>query len=324
MILQAKKWMHICFWIWGFAGFMCVSSAMGAPFLNGFDMERHSIPLSEIKFGGPPRDGIPAIDHPRFITATQADLADDERILGLELGGVARAYPIRILNWHEIVNDQIGAQAIVVTYCPLCGTGMAFEATLPDGAAASFGVSGLLYNSDVLLYDRATHSLWSQLLRTAISGLWMGSRLTPLPLTHMRWREWHRRYPQTVVLSENTGYVRDYAQNPYLGYERSPELMFDVAHQDARFTNKEWVLGVEINGHFKAYPLRTLAHHVNPDGMLSDNISGNIIKVHYLPAQQSAEAFDAQGRLLPATLAYWFAWVAFHPDTEVLDEDRSD
>lgn len=129
---------------------------------NGFDLGNSSILVEDIKSGGPPKDGIPAIDHPKFLSASKASLSNNDRILGVHENGIAKAYPIAIMNYHEIVNDLFGNKAVVVTYCPLCGSGIAFNAKIND-QTLSFGVSGLLYNSDVLLYDRETESLWSQL-----------------------------------------------------------------------------------------------------------------------------------------------------------------
>jgi len=138
--------------------------------LNGFDVTDAIIPVKKIASGGPPRDGIPAINEAKFVNPAEAKFLDpDSRVLGVEIEGVAKAYPIAILNWHEIVNDRIGTQHLAVTYCPLCGTGMVFASNVGDTALV-FGVSGLLYNSDVLLYDRNTESLWSQLMRKAVSG----------------------------------------------------------------------------------------------------------------------------------------------------------
>jgi hypothetical protein len=165
---------------------------------NGFDLSDSLVQVAEIHGGGPARDGIPALDHPAFIAADQAlFLTPNDRVLGLSRHGVAKAYPIAILNWHEVVNDQFGAEPLVVTFCPLCGTGMAFLATV-DGRALKFGVSGLLYNSDVLLYDRQTESLWSQIMTTAISGPLKGQRLTMTPVAHTTWADWRQRYPDIV------------------------------------------------------------------------------------------------------------------------------
>jgi hypothetical protein len=285
---------------------------------NGFDVTNASVPTQAIERGGPPRDGIPAIDHPKFVPADQARLADKDRILGLTQDGVARAYPVRILNWHEVVNDQLGDRTVVVTYCPLCGTGMAFDTQPGTGTTGAFGVSGLLYNSDVLLYDRATQSLWSQMLQTAISGPLKGKRLQSVSLTHTTWADWRQRHPTTEVLSTDTGFQRDYSRNPYEGYDRVQNLIFDVQHRDDRFPLKEWVLGIEVDGTHKAYPFSVLAHAVDAGGELRDTVAGRSLRIRYDRAHGTAEAFDAQGRALPGTMAFWFAWVAFYPQTEVL------
>ncbi len=285
--------------------------------VNGFDISNASVPTPAIQRGGPPRDGIPAIDRPKFVHAKQARLGVNERVLGVVLHGLARAYPVRILNWHEVVNDRFGERAVVVTYCPLCGTGMAFDAPArTDGNG--FGVSGLLYNSNVLLYDRATQSLWSQLLQTAISGPRKGERLQSLALTHTSWGDWRQRHPGTEVLSTDTGFGRDYSHDPYAGYERVQQLMFDVQHREARFELKEWVLGIEVGGRYKAYPFSVLGRAVNTDGELVDTVAGRRLRIRYDRSHGTAEAFDEQGRPWPGTMAFWFAWVAFHPQTEVL------
>lgn len=298
-------------------------AARAEPVLNGFDLAGASVPATAIERGGPPKDGIPAIDRPRFVAAASAGLSDDDRVLGAVHEGNARAYPVRILNWHEVVNDRIGSRAIVVTYCPLCGTGMAFEPPpVTLGASGSggggFGVSGLLYNSDVLLYDRATQSLWSQILSAAISGPLKGTALVPVPLTHTSWADWRRRHPASEVLSTNTGFARDYTRDPYAGYDRVQQLMFDVQHRDDRFPLKEWVLGLRLNGGTKAYPFSVLERAVDRAGRLVDSVGGQRVHIQYDRVHRSAEAFDAQGRPIAGITAFWFAWVAFHPRTDVL------
>lgn len=285
--------------------------------LNGFDLRGALVPLDAIEAGGPPRDGIPAIDHPRFVDAVRAGLAPADRILGLALGGMARAYPVRILNWHEIVNDRLGERPVAVTYCPLCGTGIAFDARVA-GREASFGVSGLLYNSDVLLHDRGTESLWSQILGRAVAGPLKGTELQSLPLTHTSWSAWHERHPRTEVLSVETGFARDYARDPYDGYDKVPRLMFDVQHRDERLPLKAWVLGLVIDGQARAYPFDRLALHADAAGRLRDEIAGRQVEIRFDRRHGSAEAFDGQGRALAAVTAYWFAWAAFHPGTDLL------
>jgi Protein of unknown function (DUF3179) len=294
-----------------------LGTAAAQAMLNGFDLSGASGDMRPIERGGPPKDGIPALDHPKFIAASAARLADGDRVLGIVQGGTARAYPVRILNWHEVVNDRIGSRSIVVTYCPLCGTGMAFEPPERTGTGG-FGVSGLLYNSDVLLYDRATQSLWSQILSQAITGPLKGTVLQAVPLSHTSWADWRSRHPATQVLSTDTGFERDYARDPYAGYNRVQQLMFDVQHHDDRFPLKEWVLGLRLNDVAKAYPFSVLAKTVDKSGALDDAVGQLPVRIRFDRAHGTAEAFDAQGRPLAGVMAFWFAWVAFHPSTEVL------
>lgn len=281
---------------------------------NGFSVVDALIPIDEIHSGGPPRDGIPAINRPHFVNANAADfLQASDRVLGITRNGVSKAYPVAILNWHEIVNDRFADEPVVVTFCPLCGTGIAWLATAGD-QVLDFGVSGLLYNSDMLLYDRQTQSLWSQIRRQAISGPMKGTKLQSIPMMHTRWADWKQRYPATLVLSTDTGYQRDYTKNPYQDYEKSDELWFPVRLQDDRYHRKESVLGIEISGRFKAYPFVELE---KSDGDVHDSFAGHAIVVKYDKQNHTAVAVDGQGNTLHGVIAFWFAWYAFHPDTEV-------
>ena len=287
---------------------------------NGFDLSDTLIPREEIHLGGPPRDGIPAIDEPRFIAADQARFTrDDDRILGIVHNGQARAYPIAILNWHEVINDIIGDSPVAITYCPLCGTGVAFSAGTAD-APRRFGVSGLLYNSDVLLYDRETESLWSQLMMRAVSGPRKGERLIPLPLSHTSWQAWRTAHPDTQVLSTDTGFGRDYRRNPYAGYASSDDLYFPVAARSRRYHPKEQVLGIELDGQFKAYPFTELDRSGRTE--IEDSLAGRRLRVVFDADSRSAIAFDDSGRQLPGVTSFWFAWHAFHPDSEVFQAAR--
>jgi hypothetical protein len=304
------------------AVFFC-SAALPAPSMNGFDLRGASIPIAEIHHGGPEKDGIPAIDRPDFLSSGFASfLKMSDPVLGLVVDGAARAYPIRILNWHEVVNDRFGQQPVVVTYCPLCGTSVAFDARV-GGRELDFGVSGLLYNSDVLLYDRQTESLWSQLLGQAISGPLQGQRLTTLPLIHTTWGDWKRQNPQTRVLSTRTGQARPYQRNPYDGYETSEALYFPVAFRSAGFHPKERVLGISIGGQHKAFPfveLEKAMRRSSPSGAafeFQDSLAGQSLRIRFDPAVGRATAHDAQGAQLPAVVGFWFAWYAFHPDTAI-------
>ena len=283
--------------------------------LSGFDFSQHSIPVDEILSGGPDKDGIPSIDDPKFITVDQANkyLKDNDRVLGLARNGKAKAYPIKILNWHEIVNDKIGKQPVVVTFCPLCGTGMVFDSRI-KGESLSFGVSGLLYQSDMLLYDRKTESLWSQIKTEAVTGPMTGARLKLLSSTQTTWGKWKKKYPQTRVLSQKTGFRRDYDRDPYRGYDNSPQLMFDVKNRNRDFHPKERVIGVQIGKIFKAYPFSELAKAKQP---VQDKLNGVSLKVKFDKKSKTAMILDAKGNEIPSVVGFWFAWYSFHPDTKV-------
>ncbi|MDR4474990.1 MAG: DUF3179 domain-containing protein [Nitrospira sp.] len=279
-----------------------------------FDLTRHNVPLHQIVDGGPGKDGIPAILEPRFVSAEEAAfLHDEDRVLGLTLGQAAKAYPIKILNWHEIVNDSLGATPIVVTYCPLCGTGIAFNAVL-QGRRHTFGVSGLLYQSDLLMYDHQTESLWSQVGMHAVAGPQTGVTLTPLFLEHTTWSEWRAAHPATLVLSTRSSFFRNYDDDPYLGYGERRDLMFDTTHFDPSYHPKEWVVGVEIDGIAKAYPWSELKKAGAPVG---DQVGGRAITIRFNQKSRSASVIDADGTPLPSIMAFWFAWYAFHPNTHV-------
>jgi len=281
---------------------------------NGFDLSRSLIPVDEIHHGGPARDGIPAIDRPRFVSVGQTDyLQDRDRVLGINRNGVIKAYPIMILNYHEIVNDRFGREAIVVTYCPLCGTGMAFIASV-DGSVRDFGVSGLLYNNDVLLYDRESSSLWSQLMKQAVTGPMRGTRLLQVVMSHTTWGDWRRRYPDTLVLSTDTGARRDYQRSPYVGYASSEDVYFPMGKIDRRYHPKEQVIGLSLGNNSKAYPFAELSR---THGQLRDGFSNRDILIRFDAENRTGAVFDVDGEEMPSTISYWFAWQAFHPDTEV-------
>ncbi len=281
---------------------------------NGFDLSGALVPVEEIRHGGPPRDGIPAIDRPRFVSAGDANfLSGTDRVLGIDRNGIRKAYAVKILNYHEIVNDRFGEDAVVVSYCPLCGTGMAFLVAA-DGPARSFGVSGLLYNSDVLLYDRETDSLWSQLMKQAVAGPLRGQRLQQIVMSHTSWDDWRSRHPDTIVLSTDTGSRRDYERSPYAGYASSAELYFPVSRRDPRYHPKELVIGLSVNGVYKAYPFAELSQ---VDGDIPDSIAGQKVRVRYDSGNRTGRVLAADGSELPSTISYWFAWQAFHPDSGV-------
>jgi len=284
---------------------------------NGFDLSNAVIPEHEIKRGGPPRDGIVALTSPTFVAAVEAEFVrPDERVLGVVVADQAKAYPLRMLAVHEIVNDVVGQQHFAVTYCPLCGTGIVFAANLPGTGALNFGVSGLLYNSDLLMYDRNTESLWSQISATAVAGPLVGVALPRLPVWHTTWRDWLATHPHSVVMQGSPRFKAMYRRDLYPGYARSKRLYFDVSHRAPReYHPKEFVLGVEIAGQFKAYPFSELVRYERAEFL--DTVGGLQIEVVWDADNQSAEARSMDGGVLVSTMSYWFAWYTFHPETHV-------
>lgn len=281
---------------------------------NGFDLSNALIETDDIFSGGPPRDGIPSIDEPVFVAAGEVDyLRDDDIVIGVvSAGGRARAYPHRILVWHEIVNDNFDGAHIAVTYCPLCGTGMVFSADVGGGEKPrKFGVSGLLYHSDVLMYDRENDSLWSQLKMQAVSGPDAGTPLTWLPSEHLTWAAWKEKYPNGEVLSTDTGHSRNYAGEAYADYFAFDGTMFPVPHKRRELPNKARIAGVIINGEAKAYPLNALPNRQT----FQDTVGGEKLSVRYDAEKQHPQFTGENNEAVPFVVAFWFAWQAFYPDT---------
>ncbi len=298
----------------GFLGAVAIVGVPGRPLRLQFVLEPSTIPVGEIASGGPGKDGIPALVAPAVLAADAAPyLRPGDRVLGVAFGDEARAYPLRILNWHELVNDEVGGTPLLITYCPLCGSGVAFDRRVGE-TTLEFGVSGALFESNVLMYDRADDGLWSQLRMEAVTGPRAGTRLRSLPLTLTTWTRWRTDHPTTTVLSRDTGYHRDYASDPYLGYADVPTLMFPVTHEDTRRAPKEWVVGVVLDGVAKAYPFLEL---VRLEGPVRDEVAGHALTLSYDAASDTASVRTGSGTPVPATYAFWFAWAAFHPDTEL-------
>lgn len=286
--------------------------------LNGFQISRGLVPEEEILPGGPPRDGIPTLTSPKFLPASRADfLRPGDRVIGVVLGDEAKAYPIRILNWHEIVNDKIGGKDVVITYCPLCGTGMVFDAVV-EGKRHVFGVSGLLYQSDVLLYDRETESLWSQLMMQAVTGTRKGTKLVLIPATHTTWEAWRKRHPKTLVLSTETGHSRDYTQDPYLGYDLSRDLYFPVRHWDDRYHPKTWTFAIKVGETLKLYPFSEFSKSESSgEILLTDTVAGRPFQIRIDPSSREVSVTDKQGIIQTIITGYWFALRAFYPAAAV-------
>ena len=303
--------------------FMAMASfmvtAIAQPFKNGFDLKNSQIAAVNIHQGGPVKDGIPAINKPKFVSASQASfLKADDKVLGVVYGGEARAYPVKILNWHEIVNDTIRGKGIAVTYCPLCGTGMVFLSRY-RGKTLHFGVSGLLYNSDVLLYDKETQSLWSQILSKAINGAMVGTPLRSIPVAHIRWKDWEKQHSHSKVLSTDTGYVRDYNRSPYGTYDNDRSIYFPLSAKSNQYHPKERVLGVCFKQACKAYPFSELAQL--DQRSIADSFAGQRLTINFDPNNRDGQVVlnvpNRAGQIVSSVNSFWFAWFAFHPQTEV-------
>jgi hypothetical protein len=317
--------------------------------------ENNIVPLDQIVSGGPPPDGIPSIDDPKFISIQEADthLEDSELVLGLNVNGDIRAYPLQILVWHEIVNDNVGGVPVALTYCPLCFTNQVFNRTLENGQILEFGTSGKLYNSNLVMYDRATNSLWSQAMSQGIVGKLAGVKLDRIPFDVAYWKEWKELYPDSKVLSTDTGSARPYGADPYGDYYTNGDVLFPVSNKDDRLGLKEIVIGFENNGQYKAYKLqeienkRVINDQVNgkPIVLLSLHpfmiraydplVGGQVLEFSYNAKDQNfidtetgslwnsdGKAFDGQMKgkrltRLPFDEGFWFEWVAFHPKTEL-------
>ncbi|NOZ29310.1 MAG: DUF3179 domain-containing protein [Chloroflexi bacterium] len=246
------------------------------------DFTRHTVSYREILSGGPPKDGIPAIDEPRFVGVEEADawLEPREPVILLQVGDDVRAYPIQILIWHEIVNDRVGNVPVVVTFCPLCNTAIAFE-RMVGGRALDFGTTGRLRFSNLIMYDRQTESWWQQASGEAVAGDFAGRRLMPLPAAIVSWADFKTVYPDGKVLSRETGYRRSYGRNPYVGYDdvdQSP-FLYDGPETPGVLPAMARVVTVDLNGEAVAYPYDILqrVHVVN------DVVGGIPIVVFWAP-----------------------------------------
>ncbi|MBK9123006.1 MAG: DUF3179 domain-containing protein [Chloroflexi bacterium] len=244
-----------------------------------------SVDLSEIISGGPPPDGIPPIDNPQFETIEQASswLEDRSPVIALEVDGDARAYPLAILTWHEIVNDEVGGVPVAVTFCPLCNAGLVFERTV-SGEVLRFGVSGLLRNSDMIMWDDATQSFWQQLTGEGIVGAFTGTRLAERPSTMTSFGAFAARYPDGTVLSRETGVFRDYGRNPYTGYDSSTVPFLYSGDLDDRLPPMARVLGFRLGQSAVAYDLDTLAEVF----VINDDVEGIPVAAFWQPGVASA------------------------------------
>lgn len=315
------------------------------------------IPESEVVDGGPGKDGIIAISNPKFIPISQATfLLNNDLVVGIQIGDVTRAFPHPILDQHEIVNYTIDSTSFALSYCPLTGTAMAWDASsfLND---KTFGVSGLLYNSNLILYDRETDSNWSQMLYLCVSRSQIGQEAAPFHVIETSWQTWKQMFPQSQVMSNDTGFNRNYHVYPYGDYKTSDALLFSVANTDSRLHKKERVLGVIVDDKAKVYQIKTFN---DPVDVVNDSFRGVDVVIAGSAARNFAVAFErklSDGTLLSfegvddglpvvmkdqegtswdvfgngisgprqgtglkpirSIVGYWFAWAAFYPDPEI-------
>ena len=320
------------------------------------DKEKHIVPVDQIVSGGPPPDGIPSIDDPKFISVQEVGkfLEDSDFVLGLNINGDIRAYPLQILVWHEIVNDNVGGIPVAVTYCPLCFTNQVFNRSLDDGQkVVEFGTSGKLYNSNLVMYDRTSKSLWSQAMAEGIVGKYAGTKLERVPFDVAYWKEWKQLYPESKILSRNTGSNRPYGVDPYGDYYTNSDVLFPVSNKDNRLGLKEIVIGFENKGQYKAYKLQEIENKK----VINDQVNGKPIALFSLHpfmvraydrivedgeltlefeydadnnriidkqtgSEWNFEGMAINGQMkgkqltrLPYDEGFWFEWIAFHPKT---------
>ena len=251
------------------------------------DFTRHTVSYSDVLSGGPPKDGIPPIDTPVFVSVAEADgwLAELEPVVIVEARGVAKAYPLQVLTWHEIVNDEVGGVPISVTFCPLCNTAIGFQREF-DGQVLDFGTTGRLRFSNLIMYDRQTETWWQQATGAGIAGTYAGSQLAFYPANIVSWHEFRDRYPDAEVLSRDTGFSRAYGRNPYAGYDNinnRPFLYRGPQTPDALLPMAR-VLTVDLADEAVAYPYETLEQV----RVINDTVAESPIAVFWQPGTASA------------------------------------
>ena len=315
----------------------------------GFDLDTCLVPADQLVAAGFPKDGLPVLSAPTVLTIADADALTEElrkqhlgkfmvarqRVLGITINGQARAYPLKILTWHELVNDELGGVPIAVTYNPLCYSAAVFDRRV-EGELLEFGVSGLLYNSNPLLYDQRAdglgESLWSQLQFRAIAGpgAERGARLNVLPMQLMRWGEWKAAHPDTTVLAPDMSRIKVYKRS-YGEYFGSPKLRFPVEPlppvEPDQPAYKEPVIAVWSDARWHAFTWEQIAARVDEAGTWQTTVGGQPLRFMYQrdialkgdPAVAWVETDDGTA-LPPVTYSFWFAWYAHHPEARDLVE----
>lgn len=308
------------------------------PSTYGFDLAHCLVAREQIVGGGISKDGLAALDRPALLSPAQVDsvnearrgniLVSSDRVIGVIAGGQARAYPIRILNWHEVVNDTLAGRPVAVTYHPLCDAVVVFDREI-GGSVREFRVSGLLYNSNALYYDRQTdprmESLWSQIGMCAVSGPAAEARLRiePLPIAMMPWGEWKARHPETTVIAPREEMADAYKRDPYGVYFGSDALRFPVRPlppPSIRLARKERMIVVGEHAARRAYPFSFIAERAGNRGAWETEAAGRALRFHVRrePLSVDVEAGDS-GTQPPVVYSFWFAWYAIHPDARIVE-----
>ena len=276
------------------------------------DITKTSIDLNQLLSGGPRKDGIPALDNPTFISMEDADIGDGVLGVYLDVDGDQRFYPYTILVWHEIINDVVGGRPVAVTFCPLCGTGIVYDRDIA-GEVLEFGVSGFLYESNMVMYDRSTESFWSQSLGRAIVGERLDTELDIVSMQLLTYGEVTTKYPGTQILSADTGHDRDYTFYPYGDYDESTSLFSPVSVPDQRYALKELMYVFRVGDVSITFPRAA----VKADVVEEWEYNGHDLAV----SRDGGEIFvEVDGEVVPGYVEMWFSWVAGHSDGGVVWE----
>jgi len=259
--------------------------------------------ISSAISGGPTKDGIPAIDKPKFVPLSSFKRSDDIQALVLKGEKEVKVYPYNILTWHEIVNDEIDGRPVFVTFCPLCGSAVVYDRTLPDGRVSTFGVSGSLVDSNMIMYDRLTENLWQQSTGEVIAGSFFPSTLQLLPFQLLAISEIRKLYPEALILSENTGYSRDYGNNPYSGYETNSQFLFPLTDVDDSFPPKEMMVVFRADDTAVAVPWLKLREI----GRITEIIDGNQFTLE-VSNEGKVFIFDESNTEYPFYFEMWFSF----------------
>jgi len=284
---------------------------------KNIEPEKHArIDLSDLRNGGPSKDGIPSIDNPVFDTAETTPFDTDEIVIGIELHGEQKAYPYGILNWHEIVNDQIGSTNITISLCPLCDTISAIER-----GDTTFGVSGKIYQSCLVMYDRSDDTLYSQPWLLGIVGPAVDNSLKKIPVTKTTLGSWLAKYPKSKILSTKTGYDRDYFRYPYGSYYTDDRLIFPVRHQDQLTEQAKEIVSYiwraasdNPKNTFSGASLQFVHRDIKSAGSITAQFDGQQIVARWDPDLATVIVADAAGTIIPSSTAFSFVYPAFFGD----------